>query len=170
MKHQEKEINLQKEIFNSVDDISDLRNKFNDLKITLKDLQDEIDCKDKIINELTQEKDIPKHSCNSLANELELADEQLKTEKLFKRVESMGKKKNAKQLMNRKLKDLSKERDEEFLKLETKIRSLNTEEKIRCRFGWKCKRGPACHYDHTFLYSKVNKHANNPSKNKFLSI
>ena len=74
LKHQEKKINLQKEIFNSVDDISDLKNKFNDLKRTLKDLQDEIDCKDKIITELTQEKDIPNHSCNSLANELELAD------------------------------------------------------------------------------------------------
>ena len=56
LKHQEKKINLQKEIFNSVDDISDLKNKFNDLKRTLKDLQDEIDCKDKIITELTQEK------------------------------------------------------------------------------------------------------------------
>ena len=47
-------------------------------------------------------------------------------------------------------------RDKELGQIQEKVKRIHLMKKSRCRFGWKCSRGPACQYDHVYLYSKVS--------------
>ena len=54
------------------------------------------------------------------------------------------------------LAEISDKRCKELDQLKMKVKSLNSSKTPKCKFGWKCMRGPVCHFDHVFLYSKVN--------------
>ena len=61
---------------------------------------------------------------------------------------------------------LSQERNVEMSKIQAKLKSLAgvrnlNSTKDRCRFGWKCQKGPACQFEHSFLYTKINKTSRN---------
>ena len=61
---------------------------------------------------------------------------------------------------------LSQERNAKISKIQAKLKSLAgvrnlNSTKDRCRFGWKCQKGPACQFEHSLLYTKINKTSRN---------
>ena len=68
----------------------------------------------------------------------------------------LEKSKEKRSLYLKNLQDISDKRNDEFANLQSSIKSLKTERKQRCKFGWGCKRRAVCNFDHVYLYKKVN--------------
>ena len=181
-KTEEKEDSFLKQLVKQSEEISVLLNDKEDLDKELKKHKDELDLKDALIAEMkliTDCKDKPpkSDSCASLAEELALANDLFEREHLAKelktlktKIASFEKNKEEKGIQLGKMEEMSKKRIQELSKLKVSLEKFKPMKTTRCSFGWKCRRGLMCKFDHAYLYSKTNKVNREPFKNMANSI
>ena len=153
-------------------DIKHLQETSKQMKQQICDLKEEISEKDVKLADLTTQIDIKKNKDDemkstqtSLFEELVGAESDQIKKDLLDKVENLENKLLAEErnsqrrrAMYEKLKILESENKDNLEMLEKKIRKVvNLKELSKCRYGVECRR-KFCHFDHSFVFKKVNKH------------
>ena len=163
-----KKEDLEKELLEHSEENNELVKRIDNLSMKVIDQKEEIDG---MKNEMDRkDSNMTNSSCGSIADEIESANHKLEKDRLQEEVEFMktkfehlekSKKKRFDQL--NKLEQLSTSRNQVISKIKSSLenlkqkkKKLNQERTPKCNYGWKCRRGRQCKFDHTYLYKKVN--------------
>ena len=170
-RHEKHVDNYEKEFKAKEADIKHLQDTSKQMKQQISDLKEEISEKDANLDDLTAKitskkiNDEMKSTQTSLFEELASAasdqirkDLQDKVDNLEEKLLAEARSSQRRREMFEKLKILESENKDNLSKLENKIRKVaNLKELSKCRYGGECRR-KFCHFDHSFVFKKVNKH------------
>ena len=153
---------LKEQLIHKSEEIVKLEETIMKVNKHVRDQEEEID---QIKNELERkEPHMTSSSCGSLADEIEFANFKVEKIKLQAEVKSMKVKvqKFEKSKMIRvdqlkKLEELSNSRKDDMLKLKSSLDNVRQKIKTKCKYGWNCRRGRICKFDHFYLHSKDNR-------------